>query len=301
MWPARNAAQIRASPYNKLLEEERQTQVAFNTEARAEFSEQPTAHGSKPKHELKMVVDRSFATVGDGGAKCDDNVYEFMETETQGHAGVLDLFLTHMMLAVRNQNTRTEHDGVVSNSMEYGRGFWSLRMRQAVANFDLPSLRQTKKYSSFTVQGLEDEMLAVAESPNGYLIHSSNTDPEPMKMNVALATIFPRPVSDPSAKSALRHCASTGPPHNVVSRRDPPIPGEISEAAFQSEMYACLKLGLKGHQISSEFAEDHTGWVDFYVPRPKCWGIELLQNGTPVQIENMVIALVYPASTRGGV
>ena len=45
-----NAAQIRAFPYNKLLEEERQTQVAFNTEARAKFSEQPTAHGSKPKH-----------------------------------------------------------------------------------------------------------------------------------------------------------------------------------------------------------------------------------------------------------
>ena len=53
--------------------------------------------------ELKIVVDRSFATVGDGGAKCDDNVYEFMETETQGHTGVLNLFLTYMMLAVRNQ------------------------------------------------------------------------------------------------------------------------------------------------------------------------------------------------------
>lgn len=50
-------------------------------------------------------------------------------------------------------------------------------------------------------------------------------------------------------------------------------------------MYACLKHGLKGHQIYAEFAGDHTGWVDFYVPRPKCWGIELLQNGTPVQIE----------------
>ena len=50
-------------------------------------------------------------------------------------------------------------------------------------------------------------------------------------------------------------------------------------------MYACLKHDLKGHQIYSEIVEDHTGWVDFYVPRPKCWGIELLQNGTPVQIE----------------
>lgn len=184
MWPARDAAQIRAFPYNKLLEEERQTQVAFNSEARAKFSEQPTAHGSKPKHvylideaentymdhnmwdnlfkchpedvgpdyyvlflvhgsaegghkwgydpwqsnhiaidrrielfptsavrscmlldpkEIKMVVDRSFATFEDGGAKCDDNVYEFMETETQGHTGALNLFLTHIMLAVRSQ------------------------------------------------------------------------------------------------------------------------------------------------------------------------------------------------------
>ncbi|KAL8865217.1 MAG: hypothetical protein Q9198_009424 [Flavoplaca austrocitrina] len=63
MWSARNAAQIRASPYNKLLEEERQTQVAFNTEARAKFSEQPTAHGSKPKH--IYLIDQAVNTYAD--------------------------------------------------------------------------------------------------------------------------------------------------------------------------------------------------------------------------------------------
>ena len=62
----------------------------------------------------------------------------------------------------------------------------------------------------------------------------------------------------------------------------------IPEAAFQAEMYAALKSELIGSQICSEYSQDRTGRIDFWLP-DEAWGIELLQNGTLDAIEDHTI------------
>ncbi len=74
-------------------------------------------------------------------------------------------------------------------------------------------------------------------------------------------------------------------PSALKSRKETPT-GEwrIPEAAFQFEMYACLKKVLPGHYIFSEYAKNKTGRIDFYLPDHDK-GIELLQNGSDKQIK----------------
>ena len=74
-------------------------------------------------------------------------------------------------------------------------------------------------------------------------------------------------------------------PSALKSRKETPT-GEwrIPEAAFQFEMYACLKKVLPGHYIFSEYSKNKTGRIDFYLPDHDK-GIELLQNGSDKQIK----------------
>ena len=66
--------------------------------------------------------------------------------------------------------------------------------------------------------------------------------------------------------------------------QDPQRSWAIPEAAFGSEMYACMQKEIEGLPIFPEYAYDKSGRMDFYIP-DKEWGLELLQQGNLAQIE----------------
>ena len=110
-----------------------------------------------------------------------------------------------------------------------------------------------------------------------------------MNFSVALERIYPNRVAAPLLPDLCIKAMQRFSPSALTSRKE--ISGDqwsIPEAAFQAEMYAALKSELMGSQICSEYSQDRTGRIDFWLP-DEAWGIELLQNGTLDAIKDHTI------------
>ncbi|KAL8854539.1 MAG: hypothetical protein Q9221_000574 [Calogaya cf. arnoldii] len=167
--------------------------------------------------ETKELVDH-WAKRQDPKAKCDDSVYEFVQTQTQGHFGVTHTLLDYVSRIIKHRvallvdtiqgfqlTCNKDHDvpsdhyydaqrfcqilarGFMQSLENSDSGmFWNREQEEQVRSFRLRELKPSTTLAQFTdlrIEDIRDAMGKVAREPKGYLVEE---DSEPRSMQVTL-------------------------------------------------------------------------------------------------------------------
>lgn len=202
-------------------------------------------------------------------------------------------------------------DSFVAWLTRWGRGVWTSTCESSVAD----ALR-VSEYSHLKFNDIKLALKQVAENPNGLsrvqkdfdayafchkwgLLHTDQpivgqetifTFASPLHRRVAYRRCRGGREADAAVgKATLQNISASAiarfSPAAFQSRRHSQSQRSwgIPEAAFQDELYCCLKIELHNLCILTEYSHTNDGRIDFYVADHK-WGIEVLQCGNDADL-----------------